>query len=180
MKINCSAQQFMELFLDLNHVTATHKGLNSFIDIRKALLEVEPNIVRQMVPLSSHEDLQGKYAKYGFLLQEHGFVGGHILWTAMFPFTTIETYPGLRVTTVVEDTDDGQCWVDVIFDPLTSDEALFEAAKEAYLETAHEDDILLDAIAFDQRTNGPANGSLHMLVKSTIPHYRNWMKENHV
>lgn len=174
--VQCSVTQFIELYLDLNHVSIIHPGLNSWIDVRSAKFEFSKTSSVQTAEFNPYKTKRGSYKIYYEAWMdtfgEPPKFGA--IWELEYPGKMIETYPGmLVVSTVVEDGD--KCFNYLEFRDTANNPDIFEAAKTSYLETADEDNVILENIAFDilmaNELGNKVSGTFHPVLKHGIKQY---------
>lgn len=143
---------FMELFLDLYHITSIHPGLRKFADCNQLDWESATSFCSQKVAVKLPAPGQNPspyYSRYIELLQELPFDHAHleIVWFTLFPNIMIEVYPYHMVvsTTIPLSSNRSLNVIEFFQDKRVrafpfADE-LLTAFKQAYLETAQEDDV---------------------------------------
>ena len=175
MEMACTVEQFIELYLDLNHVPMIHRGLNSWADVRNAEFTFTEAGSVQIAPFRvcpKHDAylgyVQAWWAAHGGDNPPFGAV-----WVLDYPNSMIEIYPGLIVISKVTPTPNG-CLNTLEFIQ-TDNDKVFEYAIDAYLESAYEDEILVTNIALDA---GAGRGTFHPLLPSGVQHYRSYRALN--
>lgn len=174
--IVCSSQLFIELYLDLNHVSLIHQGLNSWVNVRAAKFQFTKDGSVQRVEFNPYQSKRGLYKRYyeAWMDEQGAAPTFGAAWELKYPGQMIETYPGMTVVSTVVDID-GKCRNYCTFMDSLGKPDVFNAARAAYLETAAEDNAVLENIAFDklmlQELGAEAPGTFHPLLKSGVKQY---------
>lgn len=174
--VTCSSQQFIELYLDLNHVSLIHQGLNSWVDVRSAKFQFTKDGSTQTVKFNPYREKRGLYKRYYEAWMDEQGTAPELgaVWELRYPGRMVETYPGMVVVSTAVDVD-GKCHNYLEFTDSLGKPDIFEAAKAAYLETAAEDNVILENLAFDRamlaELGVDATGTFHPLLKSGVKQY---------
>jgi hypothetical protein len=177
-KLDCSKELFMLTYLDLNHIAPIHRGLNSWVDTSTAKVTLSAGRSMQEVGFNDAAK-QRAYEEYFKLWMEHtgGFVPEYgAKWLCSYPYDMFENYPGMYVKSSLKH----ETIQTMEFFATTDNIKLAKVAIEAYLETAAEDKIITENLAWDQRNNVRTNsGTFHPLIPSGVVHWKSWMATNY-
>lgn len=171
-----SLELFMMTYMDLNHVAAIHRGLNSWVDTRRATFEFQDNSSFQLAPFNDYAPKQGAYKPYfdEWMKYAGSAPSFGAKWSAVYPYDMVEEYPGILVDSSIEMKDE-LCINTLRFYATTPSMALTEAAISAYIETAEEDKVATENLEFDRRHNRRGAGTFHPLLPSGVQHWLKWM-----
>jgi len=183
--LRCTAKQFIEVYLDLNHVTIAHPGLNSWVDVRNAKVSILPDQVIQYAPFNPWKKKWGAYKDYYDAWRAHNptapVFGAE--WKLSFKSGRMyERYPGMSVLSTVFDSDfeyEIGCVNTISFSaPTGTPSEVFEAAVKAYIETAEEDKFIVENIAKDVEMVNVIGGTFHPILPNCVKPYRRYLEEN--
>ena len=175
-KMNNSLELFMMTYMDLNHVAAIHRGLNSWVDARAATFEFSHSGSFQLAPFNLRAPKQSMYKYYHLAWLRHAGVNPNFgaKWYATYPYGMIEEYPGIIVESDIKMCE-GMCINTLVFYATTPDPFLTEAAIDAYMETAEEDKVATENLQFDSDHNTRGPGTFHPILPSGVHHWKKWM-----
>lgn len=178
--LSCTTQQFIEVYLDLNHVSIAHPGLNTWVDVRNAKVEVQESAVRQVAQFNPWEKKHGKYKLWYEAWMDHFRAAPKFgaIWHVDFDSgEMVEEYPGMHILSTVRTIERG-CLNEVRFRQLPNVPSdVFDAGVQAYLETADEDKIIVENIALDQEMVRHLGGTFHAILPNTVKNYRRFLNE---
>jgi hypothetical protein len=174
--IACSMELFMLTYMDLNHIAVLHRGLNSWVDARRAEIEFTPGGSIQNVPFNSHAPKCGAYLPYYLAWMEYAGVEPPFgaQWRCRYPYEMQETYPGLVVNSTIRPFC-GSVMNTLRFFGMTQSNRVTDAAIEAYMETAKEDSVVTENLQWDLDHNGTVSGTFHPLLPSGVKAWKAWM-----
>lgn len=175
---------FMEIYLDLYHINIIHPGLRKFASCNNTEWEIDEFFSAQTVDvmLSPEQNPSPNYAKYSQLILDYAGpkCAQKITWFSVYPNTMIEIYPySLVINSIIplsasKSINVVEFYMDAALKEYKHGKALHEAFKQAYLETAKEDDIACLQIqagrnllvAHDTEDHGPYHSSLEIGIPS--------------
>lgn len=176
-KLDCSKELFILTYMDLNHIAPTHRGLNSWVNTATAKITYSPASSLQEVAFNNVAEKQGSYKEYydEWMKHSEGFFPEYgAKWMCGYPYDMFENYPGMYVKSSLKH----ECIQTMEFFGTTDNTKLTESAIQAYLETAAEDKVIIENLAWDKRNNHRNSGTFHPLLPSGVVHWRAWMLSN--
>jgi hypothetical protein len=174
--LDCSMELFMMTYMDLNHIAPIHRGLNSWVNARKAKFEFGRGLSVQWLPFNPNPNKCGAYLPYYLAWMDYAGKDPEFgaEWTCVYPYEMSENYPGLTVTSSLKH-HCGGIKNTLRFFGMTESDRLTEAAIAAYLETAAEDTVATENIQWDWDYNAPVGGTFHPILQSGVKHWKDWM-----
>jgi len=175
---------FMETYLDLYHINTIHPGLRKFANCENPQWEINEFSSSQTVDVMLLPDQNPSlpyttYAKY--ILDYAGSTTAQkITWFSVYPNTMIEIYPyHMAISSIIplsatKSLNVIEFYMDAALEDYEHGEAMHQAFKESYLETAAEDDVACQKIQlgrnnlFKNQTedHGPYHNPLELGIPS--------------
>lgn len=180
--LKCSAKQVLSLFLATDHIRVNNPGLNTWLDLPNAVVEVLPDQIIQRFPFNPYKDKRGAYAAYlraWRLFKGHDPVFGAERKLSFKSGRMYERYPGVSVLSTVFDSDfeheDGGCIKTTSFSAAIGvPDFVVEEAIKAYVETADQNKIALESLALDALMGRDSN----LYMDGGVSHYLRYLEEN--
>lgn len=181
---------FMETFLDLYHINVIHPGLRKFASCENTEWEIDDFFSSQTVDiiLQPNKNPSSHYARYSKLIMDYtkNQMPQKITWFSVYPNTMVEFYPyNLVLTNIIpisasKSLNVIEFYMDADLKSYEYGQAMHQAFKDSYLETAREDDIACQQIQkgrdllfkMNQEDHGPCHDPLEIGIPSFY-HYWN-------
>lgn len=180
--LNCSAEQVRVFFLDADRIRTSNPGLNTWLDLPNATVELLPDQIIQRIPFNPYPNKQGACAQY---LQAWKLFKGRVpVFGAERKLSfksgyMYERYPGMKVFSNVFDSDfeyeSGGCIKTTSFSAEGSvPDFVFKEAVRAYVETADQNKVVLENLELDRRMGRPPR----QYYDGGTAHYLRYLEEN--
>jgi len=187
---NYNWKTFIEVYLDDYHVNPFHPGLGNFVDCNKLKWVFCDSFSVQAVGISEFkQEGTSTYQKWQdqvISFDKSGNLVWGAVWMLIYPNIMIEWYPQTIVVSTVYPLEP-QRTLNVTEFYYAEEIAMFneeyvQAQKEAYRETAKEDDEIAERMEQgkqSERTKNKANPNfLHPTLEKGIPEFYKYLKEN--
>lgn len=180
--LKCSAEQVLALFLDLDHIRVDNPGLNTWLDLPNATVELLPDQIIQRIPFNPYPNKEGAYKPYlqaWKRFKDHDPVFGAERKLSFKSGRMYERYPGMSVLSTVFDSDfeheSGGCIKTTSFSAtLETPDFVFEEAVRAYVETADQNKIVCENLALDRSMGRDPR----QYYDGGVSHYLRYLEEN--
>lgn len=180
--LKCSPEQVRVFFLDIDHIRTSNPGLNTWLDLPNATVEVLSDQIIQRIPFNPYPIKNGAYAQY---LQAWNLFKGHVPVLGAerkLSFKSgrmYERYPGMSVLSNVFNYDfeheSGGCIKSTSFSAdMSAPDFVFEEAVRAYVEAADQSKVVLENLALDRRMGRPPR----QYYDGGAAHYLKYLEEN--
>lgn len=174
---------FMEIYLDLYHINIIHPGLRKFASCENTQWETDDFFSSQTVEviLDPSNNPSPHYKEYSHLIIDYaGRTQKHkIIWFSLYPNTMVEIYPyNMVISSIIPLSSSNslnvvEFYMDATLKDYKHGQALHEAFKQAYLETAKEDDSACFQIQLGRNAlyanNIEDHGPAHDPLEAGIP-----------
>jgi hypothetical protein len=177
-RMDCSKEVFIMIYMDLNHISVTHRGLNSWVDTSSARFTFNAASSLQELAFNREAPKEGAYRDYYKMWLEHTHgedpdYGAK--WLCTYPYDMFENYPGMYVKSSLKN----ETTQTLDFFATTENIPLADAAIAAYMETAREDKVTVENLHWDRTHNRRSHlGTFHPLLPSGVIQWRGWMLSN--
>lgn len=180
--LKCSAEQVLSFFLDIDHIRIDNPGLNTWLDLPNATVELLPDQIIQRIPFNPYPYKEGTY--YNYLRAWKRFKGHDPVFGAEIKLSfksgrMYERYPGMSVLSTVFDSDfehkSEGCIKTTSFSVARAvPYFVFEEAVRAYVETADQNKVVLESLALDRRMGRDPR----QYYDGGVTHYLRYLEEN--